>query len=144
MAFDIFAWTSTSFRETHRKLLEECWKNVADQDDWSIIYQASVAEGWSDEETIKNLRVTSLFKASSRCYGHGAAEMFGEEGFDVVLPLRQENVEGSIMKDSVGSVEAILMQHKHFPEAGKLMVTAIMLGVEDSDNRVEDDPILMD
>lgn len=140
MAFDIFAWTSTSFRETHRKLLEECWKTVADQDDWNQLYQVSVAEGWSDEETLKSLRETSLFKASRRCYGHGAAEVFGE-GFDVVLPLRQENVEGSLMKDSV---EAILMQHKHFPEAGKLMVTAIMLGVEEYDSRVEDDPILMD
>lgn len=140
MAFDIFAWTSTSFRETHRKLLEECWKNVADQDDWNRLYQVSVAEGWSDEETLKNLRETSVFKASSRCYGHGAAEVFGE-GFDAVLPLRQENVEGSLLKDSV---EGILMQHKHFPEAGKLMVTAIMLGVEDYDNRVEDDPILME
>ncbi|XP_022968925.1 nuclear pore complex protein NUP133 isoform X1 [Cucurbita maxima] len=145
MAFDIFAWTSTSFRETHRKLLEECWKNVADQDDWNQLYEASVAEGWSDEETMRHLRETALFKASSRCYGHGAAEVFGEGGFDAVLTLRQENLEGSIMvKDCVGSVEAILMQHKHFPEAGKLMVTAIMLGVEDYDNRVEDDPILVD
>lgn len=140
MAFDIFAWTSTSFRETHRKLLGECWRNAADQDNWNRLYQVSVAEGWSDEETLKHLRETTVFKASSRCYGEGAAETFGE-GFDVVLPLRQENenVEGSSLKDCGGSVEAILMQHKHFPEAGKLMVTAIMLGVD-----LEDDPILME
>ncbi|XP_022135834.1 nuclear pore complex protein NUP133 isoform X2 [Momordica charantia] len=140
IAFDIFAWTSTSFRETHRKLLEECWKNAADQDDWNRLYQVSVAEGWSDEETLKKLRETTLFKASSRCYGHGATEVFGD-GFDVALPLRQENeiAESSSLKNCAGSVEAILMQHKHFPEAGKLMVTAIMLGLD-----LEDDPILME
>jgi nuclear pore complex protein Nup133 len=135
----VFAWTSSSFRKTYRNLLEECWKNAADQDDWSQLYQSSTAQGWSDEETFQNLRETMLFQASSRCYGPNA-ETFGD-GFEEVLALRQENVEPLLLKDSGSSVEAILMQHKDFPEAGKLMVTAIVLGsVQDDTGVLEEGP----
>ncbi|XP_062107214.1 nuclear pore complex protein NUP133 [Humulus lupulus] len=125
-AFDVFAWTSSSFRKANKTLLEECWRNAADQDDWSELYQASIVEGWTDEATMQNLKHTVLFKASSRCYGP-IAETFGE-GFDQVLPLRQETFESSAKKDLSSSVEAILMQHKDYPEAGKLMLTVIMMG----------------
>lgn len=132
----MFAWTSSSFRKAHRNLLEECWKNAADQDDWNELFQESTAQGWSDEETLQNLRETVLFQASSRCYGPNA-ETFGE-GFDEVLPLRLENVEPPVFRDSVSSVESILMQHKDFPEAGKLMLTSIMLGSVHDDTRLEE------
>lgn len=125
-AFDVFAWTSCSFLKCNSSLLEECWRNAANQDDWERIYQLSVAEGWSDEETLRALRTTILFQASSRCYGPEAKTFDG--GFDEVLPLRQDNMELSCVKDLCSSVEAILMQHKDFPDSGKLMLTAIMLG----------------
>lgn len=138
----MFAWTSSSFRKTYRNLLEECWKNAADQDDWSQLYQSSIAQGWSDEETFQNLRETILFQASSRCYGPNA-ETFGD-GFEEVLALRQENVEPLLLKDSGSSVEAILMQHKGFPEAGKLMVTAIVLGSVQDDTGLQEGPLPME
>ncbi|XP_034208822.1 nuclear pore complex protein NUP133 isoform X1 [Prunus dulcis] len=141
-AFDVFAWTSSSFRKTRANLLEECWRNAADQDDWSKLYQASVSEGWSDEETLQNLKDTVLFQASNRCYGP-EAETFGE-GFDEVLSLRQEIAEPPIMKDSVSSVEAVLMQHKDYSEAGKLMLTAIMLGSLQDDNIEQEGPVPME
>lgn len=141
-AFDVFAWTSSSFRRTHANLLDDCWRNAADQDDWSKLYQASVSEGWSDEETLQNLKDTVLFQASNRCYGP-EAETFGE-GFDEVFPLRQEIVEPSTMKDSLSSVEAILMQHKDYSEAGKLMLTAIMLGSLQDDTIEEEGPVPME
>ncbi|KAK6918746.1 Nucleoporin, Nup133/Nup155-like, C-terminal [Dillenia turbinata] len=125
-AFEIFAWTSSSFRKCNRSLLEECWKNAADQDDWGELYQASIAEGWSDEATLNVLRDTILFQAASRCYGPDATTYEG--GFEEVLQLRNQNLETPISKDLVPSVEAILMQHRDFPDAGKLMLTAIMLG----------------
>lgn len=139
-AFDVFAWTSPSFRQTHANLLEHCWRNAADQDDWSQLYQASVSEGWGDEETLQNLKDTVLFQASNRCYGP-EAETFGE-GFEEVLPLRQEIAEPTVMKDTVSSVEAILMQHKDYSEAGKLMLTAIMLGCLQDDT--EEGPVPME
>lgn len=127
-AFDVFAWTSSSFRKIHRKLLEDCWKKAANQDDWSKFHDSYSIEGWSDQEILQNLKNTILFQASSRCYGP-QSETF-EEGFDQVLPLRQENMETSMMGDMGSSVETILMQHKDFPVAGKLMLMAIMLGSE--------------
>ncbi|KAH7576632.1 hypothetical protein JRO89_XS01G0121100 [Xanthoceras sorbifolium] len=138
-AFDVFAWTSSSFRTSHRNLLEECWKNAANQDDWGQLYQASVTEGWSDEETLQQLRDTVLFQTSSRCYGPNAETI--DEGFEEVLPLRQENLEAQVSKDLSSSVEAILMQHKDFPYAGKLMLTALVLGSEQDDtaNAARDD-----
>ncbi|KAM1373475.1 hypothetical protein ACFX2I_024171 [Malus domestica] len=139
-AFDVFAWTSSSFRQTHTNLLEHCWRNAADQDDWSQLYQASVSEGWGDEETLQNLKDTVLFQASNRCY-EPEAETFGE-GFEEVLPLRQEIAEPTVMKDTVSSVEAVLMQHKDYSEAGKLMLTAIMLGSLQDDT--EEGPVPME
>ena len=125
-AFDVFAYTSSSFLKCNTSVLEECWRNAANQDDWERLYQTSIAEGWSDEETLQTLRETILFQASSRCYGPEAENYEG--GFDEVLPLRQENLEPPTSKDMVSSVEAIVMQHKDFAVAGKLMLTAIMLG----------------
>ncbi|WCJ37399.1 Nucleoporin Nup133/Nup155-like [Euphorbia peplus] len=136
-AFDVFAWTSSSFRRSHRNLLEECWKNAADQDDWGRLYQASIDEGWTDEETLQQLRDTVLFQASSRCYGPHAETI--DEGFDQVLPLSKESANVSTAKDLEYSVEAIIMQHKDFPDVGKLMLTAIMLGSEQVDVKTEDD-----
>ncbi|KAE9606416.1 putative transcription factor WD40-like family [Lupinus albus] len=128
-AFDVFAWTSSSFRKVHLKLLEDCWKNAASHDDWSILQNSYTVGGWSDDETQQNLKNTVLFQASSRCYG-SQAETF-EEGFDQVLPLRQENLEDTpIPNDMSSSVETILMQHKDFADAGKLMLMAVMLGSE--------------
>ncbi|KAJ7960264.1 Nuclear pore complex protein [Quillaja saponaria] len=141
-AFVVFAWTSSSFRKIHRHLLEECWKKAADQDDWTKFYEAYVAEGWGDDETLQNLRKTVLFQASSRCYGP-EAESF-EEGFDQVLPLRQETSDAPMLGDFSSSVEKILMQHKDFPEAGKLMLIAIMLGSEQDNTLVEEGPSLME
>lgn len=125
-AFDLFTWTSSSFLRSNTTLLEECWRNAANQDDWEKLYQMSITEGWSDEETMRILRETVLFQASSKCYGP-ESEIF-EGRFDEVLLLSQENSEIPNMKDMNSSVEAILMQHKDFPDAGKLMLTAIMLG----------------
>lgn len=141
LAFDVFAWTSSSFLKSNTSLLEDCWRIAANQDQWDQIYQSSIAEGWSDEETLGILRDTALFQASSRCYGP-KAEMF-EGGFDEVLPLRQENSE--LSKESNSTVEAILMQHKNFPDAGKLMLTAVMLGsVQVDDIKMEESPFTME
>lgn len=136
-AFDVFAWTSLSFIKSNTSLLEECWRNAANMDKWDQIYQSSIAEGWSDEETLGFLRETILFQSSSRCYGP-ETETF-EGGFDEVLPLRQEN------SDVSSTVEAILMQHKNFPDAGKLMLTAVMLGsVQVDDTKIEEGPLPME
>ncbi|XP_052207407.1 nuclear pore complex protein NUP133 [Diospyros lotus] len=135
-AFEVFAWTSSSFLRCNGSLLEECWRNAADQDDWEKIHQLSLAEGWSDEETIQALKQTMLFQASVRCYGPDAESFEGS--FHEVLPLRQENLELSTPRDMGSSVETILMQHKDFPDAGKLMLMAIMLGVAGDDAGVEE------
>lgn len=128
-AFDVFAWTSSSFLKSNTSLLEECWRNAANQDDWEHIYQTSIIEGWGEEETFVVLRDTVLFLASRMCYGPKAATYEG--GFAEVLPLRQESA------DISSSVESILMQHKSFPDAGKLMLTAIMFGSVEDDNVIE-------
>lgn len=136
-AFDVFAWTSSSFRRSHRNLLEECWKKAVDQVDWGQLHQASKDEGWSDEETLRQLKDTLLFQASSRCYGP-RAETF-EDGFEEVFPMREENPESSAVKNSNFSVEAVLMQHKDFPDAGKLMLTAVMLGSASEQNDIKEE-----
>lgn len=125
-AFDLFSWTSASFLRSNTSLLEECWRNAANQDDWEKLYQKSMTEGWSDERTSEILQQTVLFQASSKCYGPDAKTL--DFKFNQVLPLRQENIDHSNLKDTSSSVEAVLMQHKSFPDAGKLMLTAIMLG----------------
>ncbi|XP_057508385.1 nuclear pore complex protein NUP133 [Actinidia eriantha] len=141
-AFDVFAWTSSSFLKCNRGLLEECWRNVANQDNWGKIYETSISEGWSDEVRFHILRETMLFQASNRCYGP-EAETF-EGGFEDVLPLRQGNLEFLTLKDSGSSVEAILMQHKDYPDAGKLMLTAIMMEMPLGGTGTEADPSLME
>lgn len=137
-AFDVFAWTSLSFLRCNISLLEECWKNAANQDDWETINQTSAAKGLSDEEMLEVLRETTLFQASRRCYGP-EAETF-EGGFEQVLPLRQDSLEVSM----ASSVEGILMQHRSFPDADRLMVTAIMLGSVAVDTTLEDGPSPME
>ncbi|CAN0897487.1 Nuclear pore complex protein NUP133 [Linum grandiflorum] len=128
-AFDIFAWTSSSFRESHRSLLEECWKNAANQDNWGELQRAYDIEGWSDEDMLRHLRETVLFQASSRCYGSQGETI--EEEFEVVLPLRKDSSDSSSQGGETAaeySVETLLMQHNEFPDAGKLMLTAAVLG----------------
>ncbi|KAI4384924.1 hypothetical protein MLD38_003008 [Melastoma candidum] len=84
-------------------------------------------EGRSDDEMLQILKGTLLFQASSRCYSH-EAETF-EEGFEEALPLRKETPDAqSLLRESGSSVEAVLMQHRSFPDANKLMLEAIMLG----------------
>ncbi|KAJ8568591.1 hypothetical protein K7X08_028124 [Anisodus acutangulus] len=129
--FDIFAWTSSSFVKSNASLLEDCWRNASNQDDWEKLYQASVDEGWSDEETLSILKDTILFQASNRCYGP-KAETF-EGNFQEVLPLRLENSEHVNLKNMGSSVQTFLMQHKDYPDTGKLMLTAVMLGSVHSD-----------
>lgn len=129
--FDVFAWTSSSFIKSNASLLEDCWRNASNQDDWERLYLASVDEGWSDEETLSILKDTILFQASNRCYGP-KAETF-EGNFQEVLPLRLENSDHVNLKNMGSSVENILMQHKDYPDAGKLMLTAVMLGSVHSD-----------
>lgn len=119
-AFEVFAWTSSSLRESKRGLLEECWRHCANLNDWGRLYVDCASQGWSEKETMENLSETVLFRASERCYGPGAAAETYEGGFEEVLALRQA--------DGDPSVEKIIMQHKNYPDAGKLMLTAIMLG----------------
>ncbi|CAH9135887.1 unnamed protein product [Cuscuta epithymum] len=133
-AFDVFAWTSFSFLKSNTSLLEECWRNATNQDDWEKLYQTSEAEGWGDEESLSILQDTVLFQASSRCYGPHAKTYEG--GFNEVLPLRQE--ESSVISSS--SVESIVMQHNDFPDAGRLMLTAVMLGSVVDVDKVTVDP----
>lgn len=142
-AFDVFAWTSFSFRRSNRLLLEECWKNAVDQDDWEKLYDFSIAEGWSDEDTVQALGKTVIFQASRRCYGPESETYEG--GFGEVLPLRQDGIEQLPSMDTgSASVEAILMQHKDFPIVGKLMLAALMLGSAQADLYEEDGPIPME
>lgn len=122
-AFDIFTSTSSSFVRRHKALLEECWRDAADQNDWGELYREYTAEGWSDEEMLQVLTKTVLFQAARRCYGP-EAEVY-EEGIEEVMPLRHDNAG---LRDSDSYVEAILMQHKYFPDAGKLMLMAVELG----------------
>ncbi|VFR00784.1 unnamed protein product [Cuscuta campestris] len=141
IAFDVFAWTSLSFLKSNTSLLEECWRNALTQDDWEKLHQASIAEGWGDEESLSILQDTVLFQASARCYGPHA-ETF-EGSFSQVLPLRQE--ESSELQNPNGvapssSVESILMQHHDFPDAGRLMLTAVMLGRVVGDDEPTRDP----
>jgi nuclear pore complex protein Nup133 len=133
-AFEVFAWTNSSFREFNRSLLEECWLNAADQDDWPAIYQASLSEGWTDELVHQSLQETVLYNASSRCYGSDA-QVF-EGAFEDVLPLCGED--GS----SSPSVEQVLLQHRYFPDAGKLMLTAVVMGKESA--HYADEAVAMD
>lgn len=141
LAFDVFAWTGSAFRNNNSSLLEECWKAAADLDDWEKLVEFSITEGWVDDQTIHVLEDTILFQASKRCYGPFSESIEG--GFADVLPLRNEDSpEGEALRDNV-SVESIIMQHRDFPDAAKLMLTAISLGC--SHDRVnENDPAMVE
>ncbi|WOL15473.1 nuclear pore complex protein [Canna indica] len=140
-AFQVFAWASSSFRRSNKSLLEECWKNAANQDNWVAIAEASKAEGWSDEVVLQSLRETMLCKASYLCYGPGSQIYDGS--FDEVMPLQKGDEEVLSVRDSCSSVEGILMQHKDFPDAGKLMLTAIMLATAGDEAMAEEDDLAM-
>ncbi|GLJ45780.1 hypothetical protein SUGI_0963470 [Cryptomeria japonica] len=129
-AFDVFAWTGNAFRRNNKSLLENAWIRVADMDNWARISQSSKEEGWSDDQNLQMLENTALFNCSNRCYGTESSLCY-EGSFQEVLPLLIEDAELSNIKDAdtgKWSVEAILMQHPDFPEAGQLMLTAIRAG----------------
>ncbi|GJN30761.1 hypothetical protein PR202_gb19097 [Eleusine coracana subsp. coracana] len=102
-AFEVFASTSSSFRSSNKGLLEACWTNAANQDDWVKLLQASTSE----------------------------AQMQWYDGnFEDVLPVKKEDVYLRGLENKCFSVEEVLMQHKDFPDAGKLMMTAVIMGKE--------------
>ncbi|GJN08589.1 hypothetical protein PR202_ga26527 [Eleusine coracana subsp. coracana] len=127
-AFEVFASTSSSFRSSNKGLLEACWTNAANQDDWVKLLQASTSEGWSDEVVQKSLLGTVLFNASRLCYSPDAVVYDGN--FEDVLPVKKEDVYLRGLESKCFSVEEVLMQHKDFPDAGKLMMTAVIMGKE--------------
>lgn len=139
-AFEIFASTSSSFRSSNRGLLEACWMNAANQDDWVKLLQASTSEGWSDEVIQESLQGTVLFQASKLCYSLDARVYDGT--FEDVLPVKKEDVHLRGLERKCLSVEEVLMQHKDFPDAGKLMMTAVIMGKELSYTTA--DPVEMD
>jgi nuclear pore complex protein Nup133 len=141
-AFEVFAWTSSSFRSSNRGLLENCWTNAANQDDWVQLSQASISEGWSDEVIQESLQGTVLFNASRLCYSPDAVVFDGT--FEEVLPVRKEDVYARGLEGKCFSVEEVLMQHDVFPDAGKLMMTAVVMGKELLDNEKADEPVEMD
>jgi nuclear pore complex protein Nup133 len=127
-AFEVFALTSPSFRSSNRGLLEACWMNATDQDDWVKLSEASTLEGWSDEVIEESLQATVLFKASRLCYSPDAVVYDGT--FEDVLPVKKEDVHLRGLESKCLSVEEVLMQHKDFPDTGKLMMTAVIMGKE--------------
>ncbi|XP_066396963.1 nuclear pore complex protein NUP133-like isoform X2 [Miscanthus floridulus] len=127
-AFEVFALTSSSFRSSNRGLLEACWMNATDQDDCVKLSEASTLEGWSDEVIEESLQATVLFKASRLCYSPDAVVYDGT--FEDVLPVKKEDVHLRGLESKCLSVEEVLMQHKDFPDAGKLMTTAVIMGKE--------------
>uniref|UniRef100_A0A0A9A9D5 Uncharacterized protein n=1 Tax=Arundo donax TaxID=35708 RepID=A0A0A9A9D5_ARUDO len=127
-AFEVFSSTSSSFRSSNRALLEACWMNAANQDDWVKLSQASTSEGWSDEVIQESLQGTVLFNASRLCYCPDGVVYDGK--FEDVLPLKKEDVHLRGLESECFSVEEVLMQHKDFPDAGKLMMTAVIMGKE--------------
>ncbi|OEL23744.1 Nuclear pore complex protein NUP133 [Dichanthelium oligosanthes] len=139
-AFEIFASTSSSFRSSNRGLLEACWMNATNQDDWVKLSQASTSEGWSDEVIQESLQGTVLFKASRLCYSPDSVVYDGT--FEDVLPVKKEDVHLRGLESKCLSVEEVLMQHKDFPDAGKLMMTAVIMGKELSYTAAE--PVEMD
>ncbi|KAF7041651.1 hypothetical protein CFC21_051417 [Triticum aestivum] len=141
-AFEVFAWTGSSFRSSNKGLLEACWTNAADQDDWVELSQASVSEGWSDEVIQESLQGTVLFNASRLCYSSDAVVFDGT--FEEVLPVRKEDVQARGLEAKCFSVEEVLMQHDAFPDAGRLMMTAVVMGKELSYAAPADEPVDMD
>nr|CAB3496608.1 unnamed protein product [Digitaria exilis] len=127
-AFEVFASTSSSFRSSNRGLLEACWMNATNQDDWVKLSQVSTSEGWSDEVIQESLQGTVLFKASRICYSPDSLVYDGT--FEDVLPVKKEDVHLRGLETKCLSVEEVLMQHKDFPDAGKLMMAAVIMGKE--------------
>ena len=117
-AFEVFAWTSSSFRSSNRGLLESCWTNAANQDDWVNLSQASTSKDWSDEVIQESLQGTVLFNASRLCYSPDAVVFDGS--FEDVLPVRKEDVHARGLEDKCFSVEEVLMQHDVFPSGASL------------------------
>ncbi|CAA0831101.1 Nuclear pore complex protein NUP133 [Striga hermonthica] len=117
--FDIFLWMSASYLRSYAIILGECWRNAASQDDWERLYGLSMTEGWSDERTSKVLEKTVLFHAARKCYGPRSKNF--NVKFEEVLPLRKGRNIGM-------SVEEVIMERKDYHGAGKLMLTAILLG----------------
>ncbi|KAI5021980.1 hypothetical protein ZWY2020_058710 [Hordeum vulgare] len=103
-AFEVFAWTGSSFRSSNKGLLEACWANATDQDDWVELSQASVSKGWSDEVIQESLQGTD-------------AVVF-DDPFEEVLPVRKEDVHARGLEAKCFSVEEVLMQHDTFLDAG--------------------------
>jgi nuclear pore complex protein Nup133 len=101
--------------------------NAANQDDWVKLLQASTSEGWSDEVIQKSLLGTVLFNTSRVCYSPDAVVCDGI--FEDVLPVKKEDVHLRGLESKCFSVE-VLMQHKDFPDAGRLMMTAVIMGNE--------------
>ena len=140
-AFEVFAWTNSSFRTSNRCLLEACWINATNQDDWVKLSEASMSEGWSDEVIQESLQGTVLFKASRLCYSPDSVVLY-DGTFEDVLPVKKEDVHLRGLESKCLSVEEVLMQHKDFPDAGKLMMTAVIMGKELSYTAAE--PVEMD
>ncbi|KAL6645580.1 hypothetical protein ACP70R_017188 [Stipagrostis hirtigluma subsp. patula] len=139
-AFEVFASTSSSFRSSNKGLLEACWMNAANQDEWVKLLQASTTEGWSDEVIQEALQGTILFNASRLCYSPDAVVYDGT--FEEVLPVKKEDVHLGGLEAKCFSVEEVLMQHQDFPDAGKLMMTAVIMGKELS--YTAEEPVEMD
>lgn len=139
-AFEVFASTSSSFRSSNRGLLEASWMNATNQDDWVKLSQVSTSEGWSDEVIQESLQGTVLFKASRMCYSPDSLVYDGT--FEDVLPVKKEDVHLRGLESKCLSVEEVLMQHKDFPDAGKLMMVAVIMGKELSYTAAE--PVEMD
>lgn len=101
--------------------------NAADQDDWVSLQEES-SGGWSDEVIQESLQGTVLFNASRLCYSPDAVVYDGS--FEDVLPVKKEDLHLRGLEGRCLSVEEVLMQHKDFPDAGKLMMTAVIMGKE--------------
>jgi len=140
-AFEVFASTNSSFRTSNRGLLEACWINATNQDDWVKLSEASMSEGWSDEVIQESLQGTILFKASGLCYSPDSVLLY-DGTFEDVLPVKKEDIHLRGLESKCLSVEEVLMQHKDFPDAGKLMMTAVIMGKELSYTAAE--PVEMD
>jgi nuclear pore complex protein Nup133 len=90
-AFEVFAWTSSSFRSSNRGLLENCWMNAANQDDWVQLSQASISEGWSDEVIQESCLKEWSSSTPQGCVIAPDAVVF-DGTFEEVLPSRKEDV----------------------------------------------------
>ena len=100
-----------------------------------------MSEGWSDEVIQESLQGTVLFKASRLCYSPDSVVLY-DGTFEDVLPVKKEDIHLRGLESKCLSVEEVLMQHKDFPDAGKLMMTAVIMGKKLSYTAAE--PVEMD